>query len=160
MKGQCFCKTIEYTLDAAPIFTNCCHCRDCQSLSGSSFALNIMVEASNVTVTSATQLIEKQEQRRDRDPSSAKSFHCPTCAAMIYATNAMFGDGLLFVRAGTLAESENIEPNAHFFIRSKHPWITIPDGVPTYRALPGPSDGPLFNAEAKARVDAVVKRPS
>jgi hypothetical protein len=76
---------------------------------------------------------------------------------MLWGTLSLFGDGIVFLRAGTLEENEKIVPDAHFFIRSKHPWVTIPEGVATYEAMPGPDDGPLFNAEAKARTDAVMK---
>lgn len=126
-------------------------------MSGSAFAVNIMIEASNVQVTSTTQPIEKQEPRPDHDPDEAKSTHCPTCGTLLWATHKDFGDGLVGIRAGTLDESEKIAPGAHFFVRSKHPWITIPEGVPTFEALPGPDDGPLLNAESKARMDAAMK---
>ena len=158
MQGHCMCKTIEYTMDAPPIFTNCCHCRDCQSISGSCFALNSIVEASNVTITSAIKPTEKQELRPDRDPSSGKSFHCPNCGAMLWATSAKFGDGLVGVRVGTLMDNEKIKPDAHFFVRSKHPWIALPDGVPTYETLPGPDDLSVLSGEAKARFGAAMKK--
>lgn len=113
-----------------------------------------MVEASNITVTSATKPIEKQDPRPDKNPAEGISMHCPNCMAMMWATHAHFGDGLLFLRAGTLLESEKIVPSAHFFVRSKHPWIAIPGGVPAFDTLPGSDDGPLFDAEGKARLAA------
>jgi hypothetical protein len=30
------------------MFVHCCHCRDCQRLSGSAFSINAMAEATNV----------------------------------------------------------------------------------------------------------------
>ena len=158
MKGQCFCNAIQYTLDASPIFVNCCHCRDCQQLTGSAFALNIMIEAGNVTVTSKTQPIVKAEEKPDKERSSGKSMHCSKCGIMLWATSDGFGDGLLFVRAGTLAENERIVPHAHFFVRSKHPWIKIPEGVKTFETLPEKGDAPLFTGKAKSRLGAATAR--
>ena len=153
MKGHCFCRTIEYNVNAPPIFTNGCHCRDCQCLTGSAFAINFVIEASNVTVTSETHPITKPEERPDRIGSPTKSMHCPKCGAMLWATHPRFGD-MVFVRAGTLEESEKIVPDAHFFVRSKHPWIALPEGVRTFQTLPGDGDEPLVTGEAKERLSA------
>ena len=79
---------------------------------------------------------------------------------MLWGTLAHFGDRIVFVRAGTLAESERITPDAHFYMRSKHPWITVPDDVRQYDTMPTAADGPLFSDEAKARFDAAVNRTS
>ena len=82
MRGHCICRTIEYTINAPPMFTNCCHCRTCQNLSGSAFALNLMIEASNVSVTSSTQPITKSDARPGHEGSPVKSTHCPNCGTM------------------------------------------------------------------------------
>lgn len=76
---------------------------------------------------------------------------------MLWGTLNFLGDELVFVRAGTLEENEKIVPDAHFFVRSKHPWITIPDGATVYEAMPDTS-GPMWTGEAKARIDAVTKK--
>lgn len=161
-KGQCYCKRIQYTLNANPIFTNACHCRDCQTLTGSAFAINIMVEASAVSVTSDLQPTEKVDNVLDaeQDPSTdaaSKSYRCPSCDVLLWGTSGDFGDGIIFVRAGTLVENEKIVPDAHFFVRSKHPWITIPEGVRTFETLPTGEGGPLFSPEAGKRFAAARK---
>jgi hypothetical protein len=66
----------------------------------------------------------------------------------------MFGGGILFLRAGTLDEAEHLEPDAHFFVRSKHPWIVLPPGARAFETLPGEADPPLFGPEALARIEA------
>ena len=68
---------------------------------------------------------------------------------LLWATLGLMGDGLVFVRAGTLEESEKILPDAHFFGRSKHPWISLPDGPRKFVTLPGKASGPLYMGEAK-----------
>jgi len=37
-----------------------------------------------------------------------------------------------FVRGGTLDEPSGVTPDAHIFTRSKLPWVTLPDSVPTF----------------------------
>ena len=48
MDGGCLCGDVRYRVSAKPMFVHCCHCLDCQRLSGSAFAINVMVEATNV----------------------------------------------------------------------------------------------------------------
>ena len=59
-----------------------------------------------------------------------------------------------FVRVGTLDEAERVPPDAHFFLRSKHVWVSIPEGVPAFETLPAEEDPPLLSSEAAARLDA------
>ena len=83
------------------------------------------------------------------------SYHWET-----WATIGTFGDGFVLCRAGTLEENDKFLPDAHFFVRSKHPWIIIPAGVRSIETLPGPEDSPLFSGEAKSRMDVVLKASS
>lgn len=46
------------------------------------------------------------------------------------------GDGIAFVRVGTLEKSDDVVPDAHFFVRSKHSWVEIPEGVKRFETLP------------------------
>lgn len=48
MEGGCTCAAIRYRLKARPLFVHCCHCTWCQRETGSAFAVNAMIEASQV----------------------------------------------------------------------------------------------------------------
>jgi len=143
-EGGCECGAVRYRLTSEPIFVNCCHCRQCQKLSGSAFALNAMIEAGRVEVTAGADRIDQAEG----------ATRCASCKAMLWATHPMFGETILFLRAGTLDEAERLRPDAHFFVRSRHPWIVIPEGVAAFETLPGEGDPPLFGPQAAARVKA------
>ena len=41
---------------------------------------------------------------------------------------------LRFVRIGTLDEPSALTPDVHIYVRSKLPWITLPEGVPAFDA--------------------------
>ena len=92
MDGGCECGRVRYRMEGTPIFVNCCHCRQCQKITGSAFALNAMIEAEHVEVTDgAGELaISKGEAR------------CPECSSLLWATHRFFGDNILFLRVGTL----------------------------------------------------------
>ena len=48
MEGGCTCGAVRYRLKARPLFVHCCHCTWCQRESGSAFAVNAFIEASQV----------------------------------------------------------------------------------------------------------------
>lgn len=142
--GGCECGRVRYRLLTAPIFVNCCHCRQCQKLTGSAFALNAMIEADRVELA----------QGGDGLEAAGGAARCRECGSLLWATHDMFGDGILFLRGGTLDEGERLAPGAHFFVRSKHPWVTIPAGVPAFATLPSENDPPLFDDVMTSRVEA------
>ncbi|HEX8442757.1 MAG TPA: GFA family protein [Allosphingosinicella sp.] len=144
-EGGCECGRSRYRLKASPIAVNCCHCRDCQKLSGSAFALNALVEAEYVQLLSGSDAVES---------GAGGATRCGTCGVLLWATHPMFGDRILFLRAGTLDEAEHMEPDAHFFVRSKHPWIVLPADSRVFETLPGDADPPLFGPEALVRIEA------
>lgn len=148
LEGGCECGKIRYRLGSEPIFVNCCHCRQCQKLTGAAFALNAMIEADRVEVTAGgTDLVEARDQIR-----------CSGCSTLLWATHPMFGAEILFIRVGTLDEGERLPPDAHFFVRSRHPWVPVPDGVPAFETLPGDGDASLFGPKQTARIDAARAR--
>jgi hypothetical protein len=145
LEGGCECGSIRYRLAGPPIFVNCCHCRQCQKLSGSAFALNAMVEAGRIELLQGAERFAGGGEAR-----------CPACRVLLWGTHPMFGESIVFLRVGTLDEGERLQPRAHFFVRSKHPWVAIPEGIPVFETLPGEGDTPLFDAEADARVKAAL----
>jgi len=50
LEGGCDCRNVRYRLTHMPLFDHCCHCRWCQRESGSSFALNALIETDCVSV--------------------------------------------------------------------------------------------------------------
>lgn len=145
MDGGCECERVRYRAAGPPIFVNCCHCRQCQKLSGSAFAMNAMIERDRVQVTAGADAIE---------PARGGGARCTDCGVILWGTHRFFGDDILFLRVGTLDEGKRLSPDAHFFVRSKHPWVTVPAGMRAFETLPQAGDPPLFGPEAEARVAA------
>src|SRR3982751_6060047 len=142
MDGSCECGAVRYRMNGAPIFVNCCHCRDCQKITGSAFALNAMIEADRIEIIKGEESIV----------SGADAARCATCQTLLWAEHRLFGDSIRFLRVGTLDEAEQITPDAHFFVRSKHPWVTVPPQLPAFETLPGEEDPPLLDEAAAARL--------
>jgi hypothetical protein len=145
MEGGCHCGAIRFRIAGDPIYVNACHCRDCQKLTGSAFAINAMMEDDRIELLKGEPITDAQGCIR-----------CPHCGVLLWASHPMFGDDIRFLRAGTLDESEKIVPDAHFFVRSKHPWVTIPAGVPTFETLPAEGET-VFDDVQQARVAAAMR---
>jgi hypothetical protein len=50
-EGGCACGQVRYRLTSAPMFVNCCHCRDCQRQTGGAFAINALIETDRIELT-------------------------------------------------------------------------------------------------------------
>lgn len=142
--GGCECGAVRYRMLADPIFVNCCHCRDCQKVTGSAFAINALIEVEQIDVTSGA----------DALATDNGASRCSECKTLLWAEHPDFGQRVKFLRVGTLDEAERISPDAHFFVRSKHPWVNVPDGIPAFETLPGESDPPLLDRGSAARLEA------
>lgn len=142
--GACSCGRVQFRMDAAPITTHCCHCRSCQKHSGSAFGTCAMLESEHLTM-----LQGKPEQYQGADGHTA--VRCSDCCAVLWTYHRHFGAAIAFVRVGVLAEGERLVPEAHYFTRSKHPWIVLPSDVPAFVEMGYPE-----KPEAAARIESVL----
>lgn len=142
-EGGCECGAVRYRMNAKPIFVNCCHCRDCQKITGSAFAINALIEADQIDVSKGVENVSTVEG----------ATRCNRCNSLLWAEHRKFS-GIKFLRVGTLDEAESVLPDAHFFIRSKHHWVKIPQGVPMFETLPPEGHPSLLTPEAAARLDS------
>jgi hypothetical protein len=130
LEGGCACGAVRYRLASPPMFVHCCHCRDCQRQTGSAFVLNALIEADRVELLSGgTEEIKVPTASGD----GQKIYRCPSCKIAVWSVYRG-ADKLNFVRIGTLDNPAALTPDVHIFIRSKLPWIKLPDGVPTFEA--------------------------
>ena len=143
-EGGCECGLVRYRITDEPMFVNCCHCRQCQKITGSAFAINGMIEADRLELL----------QGGDGTAAENGQVRCGHCGTLLWGSHRLFGSKVQFLRLGTLDAAERIEPDAHFFVRSKHPWVKIPADVPAFETLPTDQDPPLMNGLAAARLKA------
>jgi hypothetical protein len=130
MEGGCACGRLRYRMRSAPMFVHCCHCKDCQRQTGSAFVLNALIEADRVVLHSG-------DPRPNAMPTDSGRphtvFRCPDCGTAVWSE---YGgrSALHFVRVGTLDDPRALAPDVHIYIRSKLPWVTLPEGVPAFEA--------------------------
>ncbi len=127
IEGGCRCGAVRYTLsvDALPR-TYACHCLQCQTWSGSAFSQQALLTAEAIEVTGPVVLYELTTGDR-----TSRQRMCGICHTRIYNTNTR-RPGIAVVRAGTLDDSHRLDVVAHIWVKRKQPWLTLPDGVPTW----------------------------
>jgi len=132
LDGGCTCRHVRYRLHSPPMFVHCCHCRWCQRETGTSYALNALIEADRV------QLLAADVERIVTPSNSGKGqviSRCPRCRIALWSNYGGAGDLIRFVRVGTLDEPDRVTPDIHIFTSSKQPWVVLPAGalaVPEY----------------------------
>ncbi|NNC72942.1 MAG: GFA family protein [Sphingomonadaceae bacterium] len=135
IEGGCICGAVRYRVeeDAPPVYA--CHCIDCQTHTGSAFALQMPVFASKFSVDG-----ELTTADHVMPGGSVSTIHaCAKCLVRLYTTIS-HRPGLCTVRAGTLDDSKDLDPVAHIWLRSKQDWDALPDGVRTFEAMPDEAD--------------------
>jgi hypothetical protein len=146
LTGGCNCGKVRFRMEVAPIVTHCCHCRTCQKVSGSAFLVNTMLESEHITLLAGT-------PETFEGMASHPVARCADCGLTLWSYHPHFGDAIAFIGVGTLDASERLQPEAHYFTRSKHPWVNLPPNVPAFAEMGYPE-----KPEAGARIGAVLAK--
>jgi hypothetical protein len=129
IEGGCRCGRIRYRLRATALPTAyACHCRDCQTWSGSAFSLQFITREYQFDVTGDPGLFELTSADGTR---ISRQRACPVCFTRLFNTNTA-RPGLVVVRAGTLDRSDELRIVAHIWIIRKIEGIELAPGVPTW----------------------------
>lgn len=152
LDGGCACGALRYRLQRAPMFVHCCHCTRCQRETGAPFAHHAMIEFTQFEVLHG-------EPAFVLAPTDSGGKHwvarCPACQTALWNEHGTRRAITRYVRVGTLDEPQRCPPRAHIFIRSKQPWLTLPEGAPAFAgyydaAKTWPSESLARYAAAKA----------
>ena len=132
LRGHCLCGSVRYVLRPGFRFNPyACHCTDCQTRTGSAFSEHMLFAKPDIQIEGDLDIGSYAQ------PSGAMSqiTGCSKCKTRIFAENDS-RPAFASLRCGTLANSANVVPVAHLWVRSKQPWITLPDGVKTMDEQP------------------------
>ena len=156
--GGCSCGRVRYRLQDTPLIVHACHCRMCQRLSGSTNAVNVLIEAEKVVLESGETV-----ERMALTPSGHGQLisRCPTCHVALWSEyrgfSKMIGVATRFVRAGTLDKPDHFPPDVHIYTDTMQPHGPSPAAVSHFprsydvlRVWPRTSLERLAEAKSKA----------
>lgn len=152
MEGGCNCGAVRYRLLAPPMFTHCCHCTWCQRETGSTFALNAMIERDRLDVTGEV-VMERLPSASGKGQTVAR---CPHCRVIVFSHYAGAGPLVAFVRVGTLDRPGDCPPDVQVFTDSRVPWVTLDPAVPAFAGYYSLHE--VWPAEAQVRREAMKAR--
>jgi hypothetical protein len=113
-----------------------CHCTECQRHTGSAFGLVVAVPEAGFYLTGMPKLV----QRVLGSGKIRQRWTCPACGTWICDDPAVIdGDDVRYVRGGTFDDTSWVRPQLHFWIRSKQPWLVLPDDAKVHPMQPGHS---------------------
>ena len=132
-QGGCLCGDVRYSLDADAVTLYACHCTDCQTQSGASFALSMLV------AKEALRLVRGQPDEYSIELGDGRrkgSNFCRSCATRLWGRSR--AEELAILEPGTLDDTSWFSPVGHIWTRSAQPWVQIPDD--TLRCPQQPDD--------------------
>lgn len=136
MDGGCGCGQVRYAIKAQQMpAVYACHCTDCQTQSGSAFALQMPIFEAMLSLNGETVSGERTQ------PSGAIGtvFACSKCLVRLYSKNST-RVGMATVRVGTLDNSSQISPKFHLWTSSKQSWLNLPDDAVTLLEQPSSTE--------------------
>ncbi len=128
--GGCACGAVRYQVRGEPELVQVCHCNFCQRRLASAFAV-IAVFAHDAVDILQGQLTER-EYRSDESGRWLRMSFCPQCGTTI-AHTAQIRPGCRSIAAGTFDDPDWLKIDRHIWVRSKRPWVTIPEGVAVFQ---------------------------
>ena len=124
--GACYCGEITYAAEVDPEKVILCNCTDCQTMSGGTGHVNVLVAESEFRLLSGklAEYVKTAESGRQRVIG-----FCGSCSTQLYATSPeeprVFG-----LRAPTSRQREQLVPKQQVWHRSQPSWLRNLDGIP------------------------------
>ena len=136
-EGGCRCGAVRYRVTAEKLpNVYACHCRDCQTWSGSAFSLQMILPENQLEVTGEPTIFELTSATSGR---TSRQRGCPACFTRVFNTNSS-RPGSVALRAGSLDRSDELKVVAHIWTKRKMAGIVIPEGVPSWPESAPPAD--------------------
>ena len=121
-EGGCQCGGVRYRTTGQPHKSAICHCRYCQTRTGSAFGVSAYFNAHQVTVLSG------DLKRYAFTTESGRRFEtqfCTTCGTSVFWTLGLWDD-VIGVAGGTFdPPSFWFDPRREVFARSRAPFVTL-----------------------------------
>lgn len=116
LTGNCLCRAVRFEVVDDFYRFQLCHCAQCQKVTGTAHAANLLTDPVNITWLAGTDEIV----RYDAEGRRLSSAFCRTCGSPVPFLS-LSGD-VLVVPAGSLNGRPSIPPGAHTFWPERAEW--------------------------------------
>jgi len=132
--GGCLCGDIRYDASEQPIRVTFCHCRFCQKVTGSAYAVEPIFNLSALVIRRGNPRVYKH--RSDGSGKLIHSHFCEGCGTRLYYTFERF-EGLAGIHAGTFDNPNwfkcSADNSKHIFLSQARHGSIIPAGINTFQ---------------------------
>ena len=153
LTGRCACGDVTYRIKGEPLFTQACHCTDCQRTTGGAFVVHMVLAEEDFKIDGETRMAVVSTG----SGAGCELHACAKCMTYVWVRYRYHKVPVIAVRAGTLDDTSAVRPGAHIFTRSKQPWLPLPTDVPTFAEACARED--VWPDESLAKYDALPPRP-
>lgn len=127
LKGACLCGSVRFEIDAEPALVGHCHCTRCQRTGGGGSQTVAGVPHGSLRFVAGEELVTTYAE----EGFTSRNF-CSRCGSQLYGTS----ENLLFVSAGALDPSTQVQPQFHIMVDFKAPWDEIGGDLPQFGEYP------------------------
>ena len=129
--GRCFCGSVTFTCDEAPMMSRACWCRDCRYLAAGGSTINAVFKAESVKVAGQ---VTEYKSTVDSGNSMRRGF-CSKCGTPMFSA-AESRPHILIIRTGTLDDQELARPSANIWTASAPSWACMDTSLPAIEGQP------------------------
>ena len=123
---------LRYRITAKPQLLIACHCTDCQTQSGASFALPLRLARDGFEMTQGP---PKAWRSMTDTHGQWTRWFCGDCGGRIFSERESRPEEV-GLRAGTLDDTSWLTPVAHIWTRSAQPWVRFSDDALVFDTAP------------------------
>jgi hypothetical protein len=129
--GGCACGAIRYEISGEPVFTNHCHCLDCQHMSGTGHGSYLTFPAAGAKVSG-----EASHWDIVADSGNVKtSGFCPRCGSPVYLRFSAMPQ-IFTVHAASLDDTSRFKPQAVTYRVRAPAWDHVDAALKMFEKMP------------------------
>ncbi len=130
LAGGCLCGAVRYSADTEPLRVVVCHCKNCQKQAGTAFSVVVAIKADALTLVGETgEFVDTGDSGNE-----VRRRFCRSCGSPL--VSEMPGRPVIFIKSGTLDDTNWLVPQVHIWCKSAQPWVSIDPTLPQF-------EGPL-----------------
>ena len=135
--GHCLCGAVNYTVNAAPLMSGQCHCKDCQRASGTGHMSIAFFKRDDVQMNGSTKSFAV---KADSGNINTRHF-CPECGGRVYGENSA-RPGMIGISVGTIDDNSWFKAQRVVYVKDQPIWDATPTDVPRFEMMPPPPGKP------------------